>query len=92
MPLKPGTVWYCTAGLMGGSNLAYLLAVMLSLLLPSWPFNGFFTPLAVMSLLLQAPYVWRPAESHAWHWRQGAALGGASVALFWLFYCYGLPT
>ncbi|WP_043308108.1 hypothetical protein [Pseudomonas sp. ML96] len=88
MPLIPGPAWLCTAGLMAGSTLVYLLTVMLGQLLPSWPLNGFFTPLAVVSLVLQAPYVRRPAGPYT----LGAVLGGAALLLYWLFYCYGWPT
>lgn len=91
MSLKPRGAWYFTMGLMAGSTLVYLLAVQLGLLLPSWPFNAFFTPLAAFSLMLQAPYLWRPVEPHGQHWRLGASMGAAALAVAWLFYCYGWP-
>lgn len=43
------------AGLQGfllGLNGAYLGCVLLGGLLPSWPFNGLFTPAAAIALLL----------------------------------------
>ncbi len=91
MSLKLQDAWYFTAGLMAGSTLVYLLAVLLGLLLPSWPFNAFFTPLAVLALLLQLPYAWRPLESSGQRWRMGAVLGAAVLALVWLFYVRGWP-
>ncbi|WP_439887266.1 hypothetical protein ACSX1C_17845 [Pseudomonas sp. MBLB4123] len=92
MSLKSRAAWHFMAGLMAGSTLAYLLAVLLGLLMPSWPFNAFFTPLAALGLALQAPYLWRPVEPCGARWCQGASLGAAVLALVWLFYCYGWPT
>lgn len=91
MSLKPRAAWYFTTGLMAGSTLVYLFAVLLGLLLPSWPFNAFFTPLAAFSLMLQAPYLWRPLGANGQCWRLGASLGAAALAAVWLFYCYGWP-
>ena len=89
MPLKPLGAWHFTAGLMAGSTLAYLLAVAWGTLLPSWPFNAFFTPLAALALVLQTPYVWRPVAPHGRRWRFGAALGATVLALVWLYYGHG---
>ncbi|MDG9926308.1 MULTISPECIES: hypothetical protein [unclassified Pseudomonas] len=89
MALKAGSAWYFTAGLMAGYQLAYLLAVLLGLLLPSWPFNAFFTPLAMLGLALQVPYLWRPSAHNGSNWRRGALLGAAALVLAWLFYCHG---
>lgn len=91
MSLKSSGPWHFAAGLMAGSTMAYLLAVLLGLLLPSWPFNAFFTPLAALSLVLQAPYLWRSLPSHAARWRLGASVGAAVLALVWLFYRFGAP-
>ena len=85
MSLKPLGAWHFTAGLVAGSTLAYLLAVVLGLLLPSWPFNAFFTPLAALSLALQVPYACA-AQRQGQRWRLGTAL-----ALLWLCYCRGWP-
>ena len=72
--------------LLSGSTLAYLLAVLFGLLLPSWPFNAFFTPLAMLSLALQWPS-WRIAEvRRAASLRRGLQVGAALVLVLWLFY------
>lgn len=89
MALKAGTLWYFTVGLSGGITLAYLLSVLLGLWLPSWPFNALFTPLAVLSLALQTPDLWRPQAANLASWRLGALLGAAVLALAWLLYGYG---
>ena len=89
MALKAGTPWYFTVGLSGGITLAYLLSVLLGVWLPSWPFNALFTPLAVLSLALQTPYLWRPQAANLASWRLGALLGAAVLALAWLLYGYG---
>ena len=91
MSLKSSGAWHFVAGLMAGSTMAYLLAVLLGLLLPSWPFNAFFTPLALLGLVLQAPYLWRPLPSHAAQWRLGASVGASVVTLVWLFHRFGAP-
>lgn len=82
--------WDFTVGLMSGSTLAYLLAVLLGLLLPSWPFNAFFTPLALVSLALQGPS-WRVADAlRGACLRQGLLLGAGLVAALWLAYLFWL--
>ena len=91
MSLKSRGTWHFTAGLMGGSTLAYLLTVLVGLALPSWPFNAFFTPLAMLVLAMQLPYLWRPLEQEGRRWRQGAVLGATALALVWLFYTQGWP-
>lgn len=86
MLLRRFYVWDFSVGLMSGSTLAYLLAVLLSLLLPSWPFNAFFTPLAVVSLALQWPsWLVNDAERGAFL-RRGLQVGGLMVAALWLGY------
>ncbi|MBC9248980.1 hypothetical protein A9179_01700 [Pseudomonas alcaligenes] len=78
--------WDFSVGVMSGSTLAYLLAVLLGLLLPSWPFNAFFTPLALVSLALQGPS-WRVADADRGAClRGGLQLGMALVLALWLAY------
>ncbi|MGL4315417.1 MAG: hypothetical protein ACRCTL_02210 [Pseudomonas sp.] len=82
--------WDFTVGLMSGSTLAYLLAVLLGLLLPSWPFNAFFTPLALVSLALQWPS-WSVADAlRGACLRQGLLIGAGLVAALWLAYLFWL--
>ena len=92
MSLKPLGAWYFTTGLMGGSTLVYLLTVLAGLALPSWPFNAFFAPLAMLVLVLQLPYLWRPVAPYGQRWRLGAGWGAAALALVWLFYHRGWST
>ncbi|HSX72324.1 MAG TPA: hypothetical protein VLF16_15435, partial [Pseudomonas sp.] len=40
-------------GVICGSTATYVCVMLLGILLPSWPFNLFFTPLALACLLLQ---------------------------------------
>ncbi|QKE64818.1 hypothetical protein HNE05_16155 [Aquipseudomonas campi] len=86
MSLSRFYAWDFSVGLMSGSTLAYLLVVLLGLLLPSWPFNAFFTPLALLSLALQVPsWAWVDAERGAFL-RRGLQLGGLLVVALWLGY------
>lgn len=86
MSLSRFHTWDLSVGLMSGSTLAYLLAVLLSLLLPSWPFNAFFTPLALFSLALQWPY-WTAADAvRGTFLRRGLLVGGLLVVALWLGY------
>lgn len=89
MALRAGIPWYFTVGLSGGITLAYLLSVLLGLWLPSWPFNALFTPMAMLGLALQTPYLRRPHAANLASWRLGALLGGVALVLVWLFYGYG---
>lgn len=80
--------WDFSVGLMSGSTLAYLLAVLLGVLLPSWPFNAFFTPLALVSLGLQWPS-WRGVDAlRGACLRRGLQIGMALVAALWLAYLF----
>lgn len=86
MSLRRFYAWDFSVGLMSGSTLAYLLAVLLGLLLPSWPFNGFFTPLAAVSLALQWPS-WSVADAERGTFlRRGLQVGGLLVVALWLGY------
>lgn len=86
MSLSRFHAWDFSVGLMSGSTLAYLLAVLLGLLLPSWPFNAFFTPLAMVSLALQWPS-WSATDAvRGTFLRRGLQLGGLLVAVLWLGY------
>lgn len=89
MALNPGPIWYFTAGLMAGGNMAYLLTVLLGVLLPSWSFNGLFTPLAGLSVALQVPYMRCLVAENRSSWRRGAWLGATVLGATWFFYCYG---
>lgn len=79
----PRAAGYFALGLMHGSTLAYLLCVLLGALLPSWPFNAFFTPLALVlqgGLWMRLRYVDR-------YWvRHGTLFGIVPVFALWLFY------
>ncbi|WAC45690.1 hypothetical protein OU997_05845 [Pseudomonas sp. SL4(2022)] len=80
--------WGVLQGLLMGQQAGYLLALLLGALLPSWPFNTLFTPLALLGLWLQRlSYRWlATADREAY---VGAAgLGGLSMAGLWLFYFY----
>lgn len=80
--------WAVVQGLLLGSQGAYLLAVLTGALLPSWPFNALFTPLALFGLLLQRLiYRWLHAADQATY-RAAAGLGGLSVLGLWLFYFF----
>ncbi len=86
MSLSRFYAWDFSVGLMSGSTLAYLLAVVLGLLLPSWPFNALFTPLAVFSLALQGPS-WLVADAKRGVFLRGGLLvGGLLVGALWLGY------
>jgi len=87
MSLARWHAWDLLVGVMSGSTLAYLLAVLIGLLLPSWPFNGFFTSLALVSLALQWP-AWEFSEpQRASSLRLGLQIGFALLLVLWLFYC-----
>ena len=86
MSLARWHAWDLLVGVMSGSTLAYLLAVLIGLLLPSWPFNGFFTSLALVSLALQWP-AWEIVDpDRAASLRRGSQAGAAVVLGLWLFY------
>lgn len=62
---------------LAGVTLGYLLCVGLDARLPSWPFNGAFTPLAVVNLALITVALTGCRGARAW--QVGVvALGGAS--------------
>ena len=78
--------WGMLQGLLMGQQTVYLLAVLLGVLLPSWPFNPLFTPLALLGLWLQwLSYRWLAAVDRG-AYVGAAAQGGLSMTGLWLFY------
>jgi hypothetical protein len=85
-------VSHCNVALQGlllGLNGAYLGSVLLGALLPSWPFNAFFTPVALLSLLLQWLQYSLLTVSQVPRYRGWARIGVLALLLLWLFYFIG---
>jgi hypothetical protein len=76
-------------GLLLGLNGAYLGCVLLGLLLPSWPFNGFFTSVAVIALLLQGLQYALLSSMQVPCYLVCACKGALAVLGLWLFYFFG---
>jgi hypothetical protein len=73
-------------GLMCGTTLGYVLAVLLGLVMRSWPLNAGFTTSAVIGLTLQIPYwrrMWREPEGAL---RHGLVGGLLLMGALWLLY------
>jgi hypothetical protein len=76
-------------GVICGSTAAYVFLVVLGLLLPSWPFNAFFTTLSLPILLVLWRY-WRAPEMER---RQavvsGIWVGAGAMIVLWSGYFIG---
>ncbi|NMZ67352.1 hypothetical protein SAMN05216370_3586 [Pseudomonas peli] len=75
-------------GFLLGLNGAYLGCVLLGGLLPSWPFNGLFTPAAAIALLLQDLQYALLTSVQVPYYLVWARIGALALLSLWLFYFF----
>lgn len=81
-----GRIGHRFIGLMGGTSLGYVLAVVWGSVTRSWPGESLLIAIACLSLILQAPYWLMMCRPWGKAMRQGLVAGLLLVEVLWLLY------
>lgn len=81
-----GRVVHRFIGLMGGTSLGYVLAVAWGSVTRSWPLESLAILIAVLSLILQAPYWLMMCRPWGRFLREGLVAGLLLMEVLWLLY------